>query len=185
MERFELPSLVLETRILPLNYTRSLWFQTDLNRRRSPLQGDALPTELWNLLHTRRDSNPQPIVRPLSESGLEPPGHAYERVYFWVNDGLRSRYLRCHKPALYRLSYNHHFVLFTRLTDWLPFRKWGHPVISGLRGASRLRSGSSGFSDQRFYQVSLGSKIWVLYEIRTHPLVFTEPDAYRYNNNTI
>lgn len=26
--------------------TRSLWFQTDLNRRRSPLQGDALPTEL-------------------------------------------------------------------------------------------------------------------------------------------
>ena len=74
-----------------------------------------------------------------------------------VNDGLRSRYLRCHKPALYRLSYNHHFVLFTRLTDWLPFRKWGHPVISGLRGVSRLRSGSSGFSDQCFYQVSLGS----------------------------
>lgn len=30
---------------------------------------------------------------------------------FGVTDGLRSRYLRLHKPALYRLSYSHHVFL--------------------------------------------------------------------------
>ena len=40
-------------------------------------------------MHTRLNSNQQPIVRPLSESGLEPPGHAYERVrIFVVNIGI-------------------------------------------------------------------------------------------------
>ena len=33
-------------------------------------QSSALPTELRYLLHTRRDLNPQPIVRTLSETGL-------------------------------------------------------------------------------------------------------------------
>ena len=68
---------------------------------------------------------------------------------FWVNDGLRSRYLWLHKPALYRLSYIHHITPLHQINGLAAIWEWGSPVISGLRGEDGLRSRSSGFSDQR------------------------------------
>lgn len=52
VEDLETPSTILEIVILPLNYTR--------------------------ILHTRMDLNHQPRLRII---GLEPTGHAYERMY--------------------------------------------------------------------------------------------------------
>lgn len=64
----------------------------------------------------------------------------------WKSD-IMSRYT---KPA-YKKT---HFV---RLTDWLPFRRWGCPVNSGPRGTRWIRTTDTLFFRQVLYQLSYGT----------------------------
>ena len=67
----------------------------------------------------RQDSNLKPILRPLSETGLEPAGHSSERMRFVVGEFLQLRPIHAQFP---------HTSLFC--------------------GTDRIRTDVSGFSDQ-------------------------------------
>ena len=79
-------------------------------------------------------------------------------ILFWVNDGLRSRYLWLHKPTLYRLSYIHHINPTSPGYRTGCHMGVGVPVYSGLRGTGGYRAHSSGFSVQRNHLICHRSK---------------------------
>ena len=79
------------------------------------------PVTIWHFWFFR------PAHKPLCYDTICTDG--YNRSSSW-------RFWRSHRHQACHLF----FVLFTRLTDWLPFRKWGHPVNSGLRVSDGTRT---------------------------------------------
>ena len=50
------------------------------------------------------------------------------------------------------------FTPFTSRLDWLPYRKWGFPVISGLRGMSKIRTCGTWIFSPLLYLLSYHTK---------------------------
>jgi len=54
-----------------------------------------------------------------------------------------------------------YFTPFASLMDWLPYRKWGYPVISGLRGKGWNRTNGTGIFSPLLYLLSYHTKFEV------------------------
>lgn len=158
-------------------------------------------------MRTRRDSNPQPIVRPLSESGLEPPGHAHERVYILCDRSDSNRCLWFFRPSAtsfrYLLSY-YHISSPTRegynLFFFVTFPSYMIVVISVLfhsrTGITILTGRMTGLEPAFDFLSRPGPQpgrkplpatfsIWVFMGLEPIPCLSRRHMLHIYNNNTI